>query len=128
MRDSCLVSISLHLIAKRRIIAPQSHFLNRTVEFESPQVSERLPGTSISNFLRVSLCSTVMQQKDVENVSEENLNIGHKFLMGLALVLVNLCYIDVILYFPPRARQAEVQKYIRKDSSPGLQMSFHSVV
>lgn len=85
------------------------------MEFESPRVSERLPGTSISNFLRVSLRSPVLQQKDVENVSEENLNIGHKLLMGLVLVLVNLCYINVILYFPPRARQAEVQKYIPKE-------------
>ena len=52
----------------------------------------------------------MLQQKDVKNVSEENLNVGHKFLMGpvLCLVLENLCYINVILYFPPRARQVEI--------------------
>lgn len=72
-------------------------------------------GLVISSSLHVPLCSTVLQQKDVENVSEENLNIGHKFLMGLVLFLVNLCYINVILYFPCRARQAEVQKYILKE-------------
>ena len=56
----------------------------------------------------------MLQQKDVNNVSEENLNVGHKFLMDLVLFLVNLCYINVILYFPPRARQVEIQKYILK--------------
>ena len=54
------------------------------------------------------------QQKDVNSVSEENLNVGHKLLMALVLFLVNLCYINVILYFPPRARQVEIQKYILK--------------
>lgn len=73
----------------------------------------------------------MLQQKDVKNVSEENLNIGHKFLMGLVLFLVKSCYINVILYFPLRARQVEIQKYIlkkkntKKTSSPGLQMNFH---
>ena len=56
----------------------------------------------------------MLQQKDVNNVSEENLNVGHKFLMDLVLFLVNLCYINVILYFPPRARQVEIKKYILK--------------
>ena len=74
----------------------------------------------------------MLQQKDVNNVSEENLNVGQKFLMDLVLFLVNLCYINVILYFPPRARQVEIQKYIlkkkKKNSSPGLQMSFHCVM
>ena len=56
----------------------------------------------------------MLQQKDVKNVSEENLNIGHKFLMGLVLFLVKSCYINVILYFPLRARQVEIQKYILK--------------
>lgn len=63
----------------------------------------------------MSLCSTVLQQKVVENVSEEDLIIVHKFLMGLVLFLVNLFYINVILYFPPRARQVEIQKYILKE-------------
>lgn len=64
----------------------------------------------------------MLQQKDVKNVSEENLNVGHKFLMGLVLFLVNLCYINVILYFPPRARQVEIQKYIlKKPKKPVLQ-------
>ena len=59
----------------------------------------------------------MLQQKDVKNVSEENLNIGHKFLMGLVLFLVKSCYINVILYFPPRARQVEIQKYILKKNT-----------
>ena len=66
----------------------------------------------------------MLQQKDVKNVSEENLNVGHKFLMGpvLFLFLENLCYINVILYFPPRARQVEIQKYILKNpKKPVLQ-------
>lgn len=66
----------------------------------------------------------MLQQKGVENVSEENLNVGHKFLMGLVLFLVNLCYISVILYFPPRARQVKIQKYILKTQFSGAANEF----
>ena len=66
----------------------------------------------------------MLQQKDVENVSEENPNVGHKFLMGLVLFLVNLSYINVILYFPRRARQVEIQKYIPKKQFSGVANEF----
>lgn len=48
-------------------------------------------------------------------MSQENLNVGHKFLMGLVQCLVNLYHINVISYFPPRTRQVEIQKSILKD-------------
>lgn len=47
--------------------------------------------------IHVFLQHYVLQQKYIENVSEENPNVSHKFLMGLVLVPINLCYVNVIL-------------------------------
>lgn len=62
----------------------------------------------------MSLCSSVLQQKVVENVSGGS-EYRSQIPNSLVLFLVNLCYINVILYFPPRARQVEIQKYILKE-------------
>lgn len=122
LHDSFLVSVLLCLIEKRRIV--QSNLKNNCDIWVSPALW-KTPGTCISGPLCVSPCSTMCCNKRMLKMSlKRNLNVGHEFLMGLVLFLVNLCYINVILYFPPRARQIEIQNYIPKKQFSGVANEF----
>lgn len=90
--DALLVSILLHLPEKRRIVKPRSCFLKRTVGFDSPQPTERLPGPctlalharlSVAPCLATKGCWKCLRGKSEcwSRIPNGSGSISHKFML-----------------------------------------------